>query len=207
MNDLVRWLEANGFLRSTTVREPGEYAVRGGILDLYAAGAEAPVRLDFFGSTLESIRTFDPDTQRTVDTRKRIDLVPVSEMTLSREAIGRFRERYIALFGAADRDDHLYAAVSEGRRYTGMEHWLPLFAENLDTLFDFAGDAPVVLDHLADEAAGERLDQIGEHYKARVEALEGGLAGGAPYKPLAPDRLYLTAPNGRAGWPTARRCA
>jgi transcription-repair coupling factor (superfamily II helicase) len=76
MDDLVQWLETNGFLRSATVREPGEYAVRGGILDLYAAGWDAPVRLDFFGDTLESIRTFDPETQRTVEKRQRMDLVP-----------------------------------------------------------------------------------------------------------------------------------
>ena len=193
MDDLVRWLENNGFLRTPTVREPGEYAVRGGILDLYAAGFDAPVRLDFFGTTLESIRTFDVDSQRTVDKVPRIDLVPVSEMVLNAETIARFRERYVALFGAADREDLLYHAVSEGRRYVGMEHWLPLFAESLDTLFDHVGEAPVVLDHLVDEAATERFDQIADHYSARREALEAGLAGGgAPYKPLPPERLYLT---------------
>jgi transcription-repair coupling factor (superfamily II helicase) len=190
---LTTWLERNGFLRAPTVREPGEYAVRGGILDLYAAGGDAPVRLDFWGDTLESIRTFDADTQRTIDKRDRIDLVPVGEMTLTPESIARFRERYLALFGVADREDLLYHAVSEGRRYVGMEHWLPLFADSLETLFDHAGDARVVLDHLVDEATGERLDQIKDHYDARVAALEGGMAGGgAPYKPLPPERLYLT---------------
>ena len=178
------------------MREPGEYAVRGGILDLFAAGTDEPVRLDFFGETLESIRTFDPDTQRTIDKLPRIDLVPVSEMVLSPDTIARFRERYVALFGAADRDDLLYHAVSEGRRYVGMEHWLPLFAEQLETLFDHVGDAPVVLDHLVDEATSERLDQIADHYQARRTALEAGMAGGgAPYKPLPPDRLYLTKPE------------
>ena len=85
MEDLVKWLESNGFSRSTTVREPGEYAVRGGILDLFAGGQEAPVRLDFFGDTLESIRTFDPETQRTVTTIKRFELTPIAEMSLTRE--------------------------------------------------------------------------------------------------------------------------
>ena len=193
MAGLIAWLERNGFMRNPTVREPGEYAVRGGILDLYAAGTEAPFRLDYFGETLESIRTFDPDTQLTVDRLARIDLVPVSEMTLSPESVARFRERYVALFGAADRDDLLYHAISEGRRSIGMEHWLPLFADKLETLFDHVGDAPVVLDHLADEATAERLDQIADHYQARRAALEAGLeGGGAPYKPLPADRLYLT---------------
>jgi transcription-repair coupling factor (superfamily II helicase) len=193
MNDLVGWLETNGFLRSTTVREPGEYAVRGGILDLYAAGSPTPVRLDFFGDTLESIRTFDPDSQLTIDRLPRIDLVPVSEMTLSPDAVARFRQRYVADFGAADRDDLLYHAISEGRRYVGMEHWLPLFAESLDTLFEHVGDAPTIVDYLAEEAVEERLEQIADHYRARRSAPEDGMAGGgAPYKPLTPDQLYLT---------------
>ena len=191
-DDLIAWLERNGFIRSPTVREPGEYAVRGGILDLYAAGSDAPVRLDFFGDTLETIRTFDAETQRTIDRRDRIDLVPVSEMVLTPATIARFRERYLALFGAADRDDILYHSVSEGRRYVGMEHWLPLFADKLETLFDHVGEATVVFDHLADEATGERFDQIADHYQARVQAREAGdTGGGAPYKPLPPDRLYL----------------
>ena len=141
MDDLVHWLEDNGFLRSTTVREPGEYAVRGGILDLFAAGAEAPVRLDFFGETVESIRNFDQDSQRTTTARKGIELVPVNEMVLSPETIARFRQSYVALFGVADRSDLLYHTVSEGRRYVGMEHWLGLFADALETVFDHLGDA------------------------------------------------------------------
>ena len=69
MDELVRWLEATASSAATTVREPGEYAVRGGILDLFAAGDDEPVRLDFFGDTLESIRSFDPETQRTTASR------------------------------------------------------------------------------------------------------------------------------------------
>jgi transcription-repair coupling factor (superfamily II helicase) len=198
MESIVRWLDDNGFLRSAIVREPGEYAVRGGILDLYPAGEAEPVRLDFFGDTLESMRSFDPDTQRSAATRKRIDLVPANEVLLTRAAIVRFRERYVALFGAADRDDLLYHAVSEGRRMVGMEHWLPLFADSLETLFDHAGVVPVVLDHLADEAVAERLAQIADHYQARTQALEGkGIGATTPYKPLPPDSLYLT----RSEWP------
>ena len=193
MADLVDWLEDNGFLRSTTVREPGEYAVRGGILDLFAAGAEAPVRLDFFGETLESIRDFDPDSQRTTRARKRIDLVPANEMVLSPETIARFRASYVAMFGVADRSDLLYHTVSEGRRYVGMEHWLGLFAEGLETVFEHLGEVPLLLDHLVEEAVGERLEQVADHYQARRSALETGKGGsGVPYKPAPPDRLYLT---------------
>ncbi len=208
MDDIIRWLERNGFLRSATVREPGEYAVRGGILDLFPAGAEEPVRLDFFGDTLETIRGFDPETQRSTTPRKRVDLVPANEMLLTPETITRFRERYVTLFGAATRDDLLYQSVSEGRRYVGMEHWLPLFAENLETLFDHVGEAPIVLDHLVDEAIAERLEQIADHYAARAEALDGkGIPSSVPYKPLPPENLYLTRnewPERLSGLPVAR---
>ena len=90
MEGVIRWLELNGFIRSSTVREPGDYAVRGGILDLFAPGMDLPVRLDFFGDTLESIRSFDAETQRSSDTLRALDLVPVSEFQLTSETkIGR----------------------------------------------------------------------------------------------------------------------
>ena len=192
MNDLVGWLETNGFLRTSTVRETGEYAVRGGILDLYAPGAAAPVRLDFFGDTLESIRTFDAETQRTLGQLTGLTLVPMSEVVLNSEAITRFRRQYVAEFGAADRDDALYQSITEGRRHVGLEHWLPLFHEGMETLFDYLPDCPIVLDHLADEAITERFDQITDHYQARVEGLDHRAAGTPPYKPIKPDGLYFS---------------
>jgi transcription-repair coupling factor (superfamily II helicase) len=190
MDDIVRWLELNGFVRASTVREPGEYAVRGGILDLFPPGMDQPVRLDFFGDTLESIRTFDPETQRTTDQLRALDLVPVAEFQLTSETIRRFRLGYVEAFGAATPDDQLYQAVSEGRRYPGMEHWLPLFHTKLDTLFDYLPGTPVVLEPLAGEAVHERIAQIVDYYNARKEIL-GAAGGGAPYKPLPPDRLYF----------------
>lgn len=152
MNDLASRLERNGFERVSTVRDIGEFAVRGGILDLYAPGAEEPLRLDFFGDTLETIRAFDPASQRTTGTRKEFVLQPMSEITLSPDMISRFRKNYVAMFGAPQRDDALYQAISEGRRFAGMEHWLPLFYDRLDTVFDHADDMPVVFDHLVHEA-------------------------------------------------------
>jgi transcription-repair coupling factor (superfamily II helicase) len=190
MDGVVRWLELNGFLRASTVREPGEYAVRGGIIDLFAPGMDLGVRLDFFGDTLESIRSFDPQTQRTSGQLRALDLVPVSEFQLTAETIRRFRQGYVAEFGAAAPDDTLYEAVSEGRRHPGTEHWLPLFHEKLDTLFDYLPGSAVMLDPLVEDAASERLAQIADYFQARREALEA--KSGPPYKPLPPDRLYLT---------------
>jgi transcription-repair coupling factor (superfamily II helicase) len=191
MESIVAWLEHNGYSRSSTVREPGEYAVRGGILDLFPAGLDQPVRFDFFGDSLESIRSFDAETQRTLLDMRSLDLVPISEFQLVTETIRRFRMAYTAQFGAPGPDDALYEAVSEGRRYPGMEHWLPLFQERMDTLFDYLGDAPVAIEPQGEDAARERFKQIADYYEARRDALEHPGAG-TIYRPLPPDRLYLT---------------
>ncbi|MEN3349760.1 MAG: hypothetical protein V7632_3395, partial [Bradyrhizobium sp.] len=191
MDSVVAWLEHNGYSRSSTVREPGEYAVRGGILDLFPAGLDQPVRFDFFGDSLESIRTFDAETQRTLLDMRGLDLVPVSEFQLTTETIRRFRMGYVAAFGAPGRDDQLYEAVSEGRRHPGMEHWLPLFQERMDTLFDYLDGAVVAIEPQGEDAARERFTQIADYFEARREALEHP-GSGAIYKPLPPDRLYLT---------------
>jgi transcription-repair coupling factor (superfamily II helicase) len=191
MDSIVAWLEHNGYNRSSTVREPGEYAVRGGILDLFPAGLDQPVRFDFFGDSLESIRSFDAETQRTLLDMRSLDLVPISEFQLVTETIRRFRMGYVAAFGAPERDDPLYEAVSEGRRHPGMEHWLPLFQERMDTLFDYLDGAPVAIEPQGEDAATERFKQIEDYYEARREALEHP-GGGAIYKPLPHDRLYLT---------------
>jgi transcription-repair coupling factor (superfamily II helicase) len=190
MQGITRWLELNGFSRTATVREAGDYAVRGGIIDLFSPGMAEPVRLDFFGDTLESIRSFDPESQRTTAQLRALDLVPVAEFQLTSATIRRFRLGYVEAFGAASPDDPLYEAVSEGRRYIGMEHWLPLFHERLDTVFDYVPDSPVVLEPLAEDAARERLEQIKDYYEARRQAL-AQRGGGPPYHPLPPDRLYL----------------
>jgi len=190
MANIIQWLELNGFNRAATVREAGDYAVRGGIVDLFAPGMDTPVRLDFFGDTLESIRSFDPETQRTTNELRALDLVPVAEFQLTSDTIRLFRTGYVAEFGAAAPDDALYEAVTEGRKHAGMEHWLPLLHRRLETLFDYLPATPLAIEPLAEEAAHERLAQIADYYQARKDAL-GKDGAGAPYKPLPPDRLYL----------------
>jgi len=189
---LIAWAANNGYLRVPTVRESGEFAVRGGLVDLFPAGSDAPLRFDFFGSQLESIRTFDPDSQRTTGTLKRIDLTPMSEVVLNEETIRRFRQNYTAAFGGNTVDDTLYATVSGGSRYSGTEHWLPFFYDHMDRLADYAGDAPFVFDDQVAEAFAERAEQIRDYYEAREAARqEPKVAGaGAPYKPIKPDLLY-----------------
>ena len=167
--ELIKRLEAYGYDRSSTVMEPGEYAQRGGILDLYPPGRNNPIRLDFFGDTLESIKAFDAETQRSMKAVPKFSLMPVSEVAFGDAATALFRTRYVALFGGNTGDDPLYEAVSSGRRYQGQEHWLPFFHPSLETLFDYLPGVGVSFDHMADEAVQRRFEQIREHYEARVD--------------------------------------
>jgi len=196
MDDIAARLERNGFERVATVREVGEYAVRGGILDVFVPGSLEPLRLDFFGDTLESIRSFDPASQRTTGQARSLDLNPMSEVTLTPETISHFRTQYLSSFGAATRDDALYQAVSEGRRYAGMEHWLPLFYDELETAFDYLEGFRIVTDHTVREAAVERSRLVRDYYDARLASAtpgKGQVAQATPYKPVPPGRLYLDA--------------
>ncbi|MXN53375.1 transcription-repair coupling factor [Shinella sp. AETb1-6] len=196
MDDIAARLERNGFDRVATVREVGEFAVRGGILDVFVPGSPEPVRLDFFGDTLESIRSFDPASQRTTGQARSLDLNPMSEVTLTPETISHFRKQYLSSFGAATRDDALYQAVSEGRRYAGMEHWLPLFYGELETTFDYLAGFRIVTDHTVREAAVERSRLVRDYYDARLASAtpgKGQVAQATPYKPVPPGQLYLDA--------------
>jgi transcription-repair coupling factor (superfamily II helicase) len=188
---LQSFFRNNGYVRTDTVREPGEFAVRGGIVDLYPAGAPQPLRLDFFGDTIESIRGFDPLTQRSTGTETEAVLRPVSEVLLDDTAISRFRQRYREEFGATGTDDPLYESISAGRRYIGMEHWLPLYYERLETLFDYLPKAGISFDHQAEEVRAHRLDQITEFYGARRNVTGAARAAAPVYRALRPDRLYL----------------
>ena len=195
--ELERYFSVNGYVRASTVSERGEFAVRGGVIDVFPPGADEPVRLDLFGDLLESIRAFDPETQRSTRQLQSIDLLPVSEALVDPASISRFRTRYVGIFGAAG-DDPLYAAISEGGRRAGMEHWLPLLYDRMETLFDYLGDeALILLDHLALDARDERLAMVADAYEARQTQLKTrnatSGAGGAAYRAIPPDQLYLDA--------------
>jgi transcription-repair coupling factor (superfamily II helicase) len=197
LDALTAFLQRNGYGRSDTVREPGEYALRGGIVDIFPPGTAQPLRLDLFGDTLEAIRTFDPTTQLSADRLGMFDLLPVSEVLLDAASIERFRTGYRELFGAAGSSDALYEAISAGRRFGGYEHWLPLFHERLETIFDHVPGAVVTLDHQAQEAVAARLEQVGEAHDARAEFAKRKDQDGPAYRPLLPDRLYLAAAEWR----------
>ncbi len=185
---MLDFLVANGYHRSETVREAGEFALRGGLVDIFPSGAPEPLRIDLFGDDIEKIRSFDALSQRTTGDCDVLALYPVSEVMLSEAAITRFRSTYRQLFGAADNDDALYHSISEGRIYAGLEHWLPLYYDHLETLFDYLPDASVTLDHQVEQARDSRHQQAADLYAARHSMMET-----TQYKPVPLDSLYLPA--------------
>ncbi|MEM6467454.1 MAG: CarD family transcriptional regulator, partial [Pseudomonadota bacterium] len=188
---LKAFLARMGYAPAPTVMEPGDFAVRGGLIDIFPPGADHPVRLDLFGDVLDGARRFDVTTQRTVEKISRVELAPASEVILDEAAIQRFRQNYRLEFGAAGTDDPLYEAVSAGRKHQGMEHWLPFFHDTLETLFDYLPNAPVVLDEQVPAQQAARWDSISEQYQTRLEALKDKARLDTIYKPVAPDTLYL----------------
>ncbi|KIC37579.1 transcription-repair coupling factor [Leisingera sp. ANG-M7] len=188
---LRNFLVRMGFSQSPTVMEPGDYAIRGGIIDIFPPGESGPVRLDLFGDVLDGARRFDPATQRTTEKLEVVELAPVSEVILDEAAITRFRQNYRIEFGAAGTDDPLYEAVSAGRKHQGIEHWLPFFHEKLETLFDYLPQATVTLDDQMTPARLARWDSIEDQYGTRKHALEQKGRIDTVYKPTPPGLLYL----------------
>jgi transcription-repair coupling factor (superfamily II helicase) len=188
--DKVRaYLDINGYSRASTVREPGEYSMRGGIVDIFPAGMPEPVRLDFFGDELESARYFDPETQRSTLDLKEIVLAPVSEIDFSDEAISLLRRNFMSELGSPG-GDPTYEAARERIRRQGVEQWLPLFYEKLESLFDYVGEHALIgIDPASAEAANERLGLAQEYFEVRKSASK---AAGTTQHVLPPDRLYLT---------------
>jgi transcription-repair coupling factor (superfamily II helicase) len=190
-DQLIVQLNALGYERVEAVAEHGEYAVRGSLIDLFPAGETHALRLDFFGDEIESLRRFDPADQRSTDQAKAFTLMPASEALLDEETIKRFRSRYRETFGATATGDPLYEAISDGRRMSGMEHWLPLFEERLTTLFDHLGDADLILrDAGVDQALAARRESIDDYFANRQRTMSGEAGS---YRPLEPNALYLSA--------------
>ena len=166
---LTKYLQINGYIRTGTVREKGEYAIRGGIIDVFPPTNAEPIRMDLFGDTLDKMRTFDPETQRSTGDLDFAAFAPVSEILFSEGVLSKFREKYLGAFGHPSGDPMYEAARAEIRRQ-GLESWLPLFHERLDTLFDYArANALFGVSNLSGEAAGERLNQAQDYYEARLK--------------------------------------
>lgn len=196
LGDVAAFLEADGYRRTGTVMDAGEFSLRGGILDVFPAGAAQPVRIDMFGDEIESLRHFDPETQRSGEPLLRLDFHPASELPLDSAAIARFRTNWREMFGPQAVEDPLYVSISEGRRYPGAEHYLPLFTEGMETIFDYVPGASVSLDHQAAGAVTARLEMVADHYAERRLPPR---TGEPIYRPVPPGLLYLD----QEGWDAA----
>ena len=187
---LIERLTGWGYRRTGTVMEPGEFAARGSLLDVFPAGSEHPARIDFFGDDVESIRVFDPMSQRTSGGLDALEILPFSEVPFDREGQDRFRDGYRRTFGAVRDDDPLFEAVSGGVPYPGMEHWLPLFHGTMETLLDHVQPGVVLVEQDFSDRVAERWELIGDYAAARRAGTRRS-AGAPAYKPLEPERLYL----------------
>ena len=192
VKELRSYFSKMGFVQTPTVTEPGDYAIRGGIIDVFPPGEVGPVRMDLFGDELESARRFDPVTQRTVENLDRIEFAPVSEVILDDVSINRFRNNYRKEFGSAGLDDPLYEAVSAGRKHQGYEHWAPYFHDGMETIFDHLPNAVIFMDENIERIHTSRWDGINDQYEARLEALNSKNRLETVYKPIKPELFYVS---------------
>lgn len=191
LDDLSSQLNALGYQRLSTVHEPGEYAIRGGLLDLFPSDAQSPHRLDFFGDQIETIKCFDALTQRTTDTVSNIILSPTGEVTLTPQTIETFRKAYRERFPKNLEQDPLYQSVSAGKSYHGVEHWLPLFYEGIETLFSYLESVRIIFSGNSEEALKNRYEHIYDYYQARIEFSNLKQQQEDIYHALPPEELYI----------------
>ena len=192
-NDFIHYAALNGYNRVEQVIEPGEYAVRGDIIDIFPVGTNEPLRIDLFDDEVERIRTFDAMTQRTTGELTHYSFQVMGEVALDENTIRSFRSKYREAFGAAFKDDEIYADISEGIKHLGMENWLPFFYEDpLPDLFSYLPSADIVIGRSFDEALKAKCDGIADYYQARLEALNiKSAAEQDVYRPVKPELLYL----------------
>lgn len=178
-------LEAAGYRAVEQVLEHGEYAVRGALLDLFPMGSAVPFRLDFFDDEIDSIRTFDVDTQRTLDEISSINLLPAHEFPTDDKGIEFFRAQFRETFGEIRRDpEHIYQQISKGTLISGIEYWQPLFFAEMATLFDYLPEQTLFVDMENNQTQGERFYQdVKQRYEQRKVD---------PMRPLlSPEKLWL----------------
>jgi transcription-repair coupling factor (superfamily II helicase) len=177
-------LESVGYQCVSQVYQHGEFAIRGSILDLYPMGSDAPYRIELFDDEVETIRTFDPESQRSIEKVAGIELFPAREFPFDDAAIKRFRQNFRAEFPDAVNRSVLYQDVSKGIAAGGIEYYIPLFVERMDTLFDYLpGDATLILHGDVEQAAAAYYAEAASRHDQRIHNLDR--------PPLAPARLFL----------------
>ncbi|MEN8166243.1 MAG: transcription-repair coupling factor [Pseudomonadota bacterium] len=179
-------LEKSGYQCVSQVFSHGEFAVRGSLLDIFPMGSQLPYRIDLFDDEVDSIRTFDPETQRSREKIPRINMLPAREFPLNEEGITRFRRNYRSQFEGDPQRSLIYQDVSEGRVPNGLEYYLPLFFEESATLFDYLPDRHLFIQFEGiREQAGQFFEEVKGRYEERRHDLERPL--------LPPGKLYLPA--------------
>jgi transcription-repair coupling factor (superfamily II helicase) len=186
-----RRLERAGYRCVSQVVAHGEFAVRGSLIDLFPMGNDLPLRIDLFDEEVESLRTFDPDSQRSLEKVPEIRTLPAREMPLDEDGIAHFRRAFRTAFEGDPQRSTIYREVSEGNAPGGIEYYLPLFFEHTSTLLDYLPAETLALQWEDTRASAEAfLAQVAERFEQRRHDLERPL--------LPPARLYLDA-DGMAG--------
>lgn len=175
-----------GYRLVTQVEEHGEFAVRGSILDLFPMSSANPYRVEFFDDDIETIRTFDVDTQRGLDKADEIELLPAHEFPLNEDGIALFRKQYRNTFAAESKNTPIYREVSEGRAPSGIEYYMPLFFEETSQLFDYLPETAgfVLLDGTANAFTHFEANTL-DRYEQRRHDVERPI--------LPPADIYLSA--------------
>ncbi len=179
-----RRLDGAGYRNVPQVHEPGDYATRGALLDIFPMGSDTPFRIELLDEEIDSIRAFDPETQRSLDRLPSINLLPAREFPLTEVATKEFRSKLRERFDIDPRRSPIYQDLREGVAPAGIEYYLPLFFEQLDTLFDYVGDdALIALEEGALDAAEVFWKQVRERHDSRAHDIERPV--------LEPAELYL----------------
>ncbi len=191
---LKDFLSDTGYLRTATVREQGEYSIRGGIIDIYPSNYKLPIRIDTFGEYVEKIKTFDPLTQISKKIIDKINIFPSSELPLDKKSIKLFKKNYKNIFGIEKVKNTFYQSIIEKKILRGCEQWLPLFYNNMMSILDILNDYILVMDYLVKDKIDKRIDEISTNYEERLydknfETLPDKIHS------IPPDYLYLNKKN------------
>ena len=193
IQQLAEQLTSVGYRRVDGVFEHGEFAVRGSIIDFFPMGIDTPFRIDFFDNTIESLRTFDPETQRSQVAKEQVQIMPAHEYPLDVESIKRFRNAWHDSFEATKTISSIYRDISEGIPVEGIECYLPLFFDEMHSLLHYVDtDTVVVLANNVSNAIDTFLDSVEQRYKLQADNIERPL--------LAPPMLYFGENELRSMW-------
>ena len=191
LTEIKSFLIEYGYNNASYVREVGEFAIRGGIVDFYPFNYSSPVRLDFFGNKLDLIKTFDANTQLSHDQNlDDINIYPCDEIILNNELVNNFRSNFNLEFGSESKNSKLYESVSNKVTYPGIESWLPFFYNSKSTIIDYCNDPIIILDNSIFEIINDFEETLIAQYKTRIE-FDSDKENTEKYYSLSPDKLFL----------------